>query len=56
MITYMARAIAWGVSWVLGIPEDVPVGHQELEHAHWDPIRQEWFTHQDHAEITARAA
>jgi len=57
MIMYMARAIAWGLSRVLGIPEDVPVAHGDLEHAHWDPTRREWFTH-DHDAGTpaARAA
>jgi hypothetical protein len=36
--------------------EDAPVAHLDLEHAHWDPTRREWFTHQDDAERTAARA
>jgi hypothetical protein len=57
MIMYMARAIAWGLARALRIPEDAPVAHRNLEHAHWDPIRHEWFTHEgDPAQTAARAA
>lgn len=56
MITNMARAIAWTVSRVLGIPEEVPVRHGDLEHAHWDPIHREWFTHEDVGETAAPRA
>jgi hypothetical protein len=57
MITYMTRAIAWALSRMLRIPEDVPVAHRDLEHVHWDGTRREWFTHQDDPETApARAA
>ena len=56
MITYIARAIAWGLSRVFWIAEDVQVAHVELEHAHWDPTRREWFTHEDDPERTAARA
>lgn len=56
MITNMARAIAWTVSRVLGIPEEVPVRHGDLEHAHWDPIHRDWFTHEDVGETAAPRA
>ncbi|MBJ7599039.1 hypothetical protein [Candidatus Nephthysia bennettiae] len=56
MIMYMARAIAWGLSRMLHITEDVPVAHLDLEHAHWDPTRREWFTHEDDLERTAARA
>ena len=56
MIMYIARAIAWGLSRVFRIEEDVPVAHLDLEHAHWDPSRREWFTHEDHPERTAARA
>jgi hypothetical protein len=57
MIMYMARAIAWGLSRVFRMTEDVPVAHLDLEHAHWDPTRREWFTHEhDPQRTTARAA
>jgi hypothetical protein len=56
MIMFMARAIGWGVARFLGVPEDVPVPHGELEHAHWDPIRREWFTHAEAAESSVAHA
>lgn len=57
MIMYMARALAWGMARLLGVPESVPVAHGDLEHAHWDPTSRRWFTHADHAaETVARAA
>jgi len=56
MIMYIARAIAWGLSRVFRIEEDVPVAHLDLEHAHWDPTRREWYTHEDHPERTAARA
>ena len=56
MIMYVARAIAWGLSRVFGIPEDVQVAHRDLEHAHWDPARREWFTHEDELQRTAARA
>jgi hypothetical protein len=57
MIMYMARALAWGLSRVFRNREDVRVAHLDLEHAHWDPTRREWFTHEDDRERTpARAA
>ena len=57
MIMYMARALAWGVARLLGVPESVPVAHSDLEHAHWDSTSRRWFTHADHAaETLARAA
>jgi hypothetical protein len=56
MIMYMARAIAWGLSRLLRTTEDVPVAHRDLEHAHWDPTRREWFTHDHDAERTAARA
>ena len=56
MIMYMTRAIAWGLSRVFGIAEEVPVAHLHLEHAHWDPTRREWFTHEDDPERTAARA
>jgi hypothetical protein len=56
MIMYIARAIAWGLSRVFRIEEDVPVAHLDLEHAHWDPTRREWYTHEHHPERTAARA
>jgi hypothetical protein len=57
MIMYLARAIAWGLSQVFRTAEDVPVAHVDLEHAHWDPSRREWFTHEhDPERMAARAA
>ena len=56
MIMYMTRAIAWGLSRVFRIAEDVPVAHRDLEHAHWDPSRRNWFTHEDEPERTAARA
>jgi hypothetical protein len=57
MIMYITRAIAWGLSRVFRVAEQVPVAHLELEHAHWDPTRREWFIHADAPESTvARAA
>jgi hypothetical protein len=57
MITTIQRAITWEVSRILRVPEEMPVAHQELEHAHWDRTRREWFTHVDHSEGAAvRAA
>jgi hypothetical protein len=57
MIMYIARAIAWGLSRVFRIEEDVPVAHLDLDHAHWDATRREWYTHEDHHErAAARAA
>jgi hypothetical protein len=56
MIMDMARAIAWGLSRVFRTTEDVPVAHLDLEHAHWDPTRREWFTHEDAPERTAARA
>jgi hypothetical protein len=56
MITYMAQAIAWGLSRVFRTAEDVPVAHRNLDHAHWDPIRREWFAHEDEPERTAARA
>ena len=56
MIMYIARAIAWGLSRVFRVAEDVPVGHLGLEHAHWDPTRRQWFTHENDPERTAARA
>jgi hypothetical protein len=57
MITTIQRAITWEVSRILGVPEETPVAHQDLEHAHWDRARREWFTHVDHSDGAAvRAA
>jgi streptomycin 6-kinase len=57
MITYTARAITWVLSRMLRIPEDAPVAHGDLEHAHWDGTRRGWFTHEDDPGTTpARAA
>ncbi|MDQ6922093.1 MAG: hypothetical protein M3170_10875 [Candidatus Dormibacteraeota bacterium] len=56
MIMYIARAITWGLSRVFRLSEDVRVAHLDLEHAHWDPARREWFTHVDHPERTAARA
>jgi hypothetical protein len=56
MIMYMARAIAWGLSRLLRIPEDASVAHRDLEHAHWDPTRREWFTHEGDPDRTAARA
>ena len=56
MIMYMTRAIAWGLSRVFRIAEDVPVAHLDLDHAHWDPTRREWFTHEGDPESTAARA
>ena len=57
MIMYMAQAIPWVLSRMLRIPRAEPVPHRELEHAHWDPTRRRWFTHEDAPEGTvARAA
>ena len=56
IIMYMTRAIAWGLSRVFRIAEDVPVAHLDLEHAHWDPTRREWFTHEGDPESTAARA
>ena len=50
MIMTMARAITWGVSRMLGIPEEQPIGHDELEHAHWDATGRRWVMQQDEAE------
>ena len=47
MIMTMARAISWGVSRMLGIPEEQPIGHDELEHAHWDTAARSWVVHRD---------
>ena len=47
MIMTMARAITWGVSRMLGIPEERPIGHDELEHAHWDATGRRWIIQQD---------
>ena len=56
MIMYIARAIAWGLSRVFRTTEDVPVAHLDLEHAHWDPTRREWFTHAGDPQRTAARA
>jgi hypothetical protein len=56
MIMYMTRAIAWGLSRVFRTTEDVRVAHLDLEHAHWDPNRREWFTHEHDPERTAARA
>lgn len=56
MITYIGRAIAWGLSRVFRVGEDVPVPHRDLAHAHWDPTRHRWFTHKEEPESTAARA
>ena len=56
MIMYMARALACGLSRVFRNTEDVRIAHLDLEHAHWDPTRREWFTHEDAPERTAARA
>jgi hypothetical protein len=47
MVITLARAIAWGVSGLLGVRHDELVAHHELEHAHWDPVTRTWFTHEE---------
>ena len=47
MIMTMARAITWGVARMLGIPEEQPIEHDELEHAHWDTAARSWVVHRD---------
>ena len=46
MVVKLARAIAWGVSGLLGVRHDELVAHRDLEHAHWDPVTRTWFTHE----------
>lgn len=46
MVITVGRAIAWGVSGLLGIRRNEPVAHDDLQHAHWDPFTRTWFTHE----------
>jgi hypothetical protein len=41
---------------MLGIAHNEPVAHRDLEHAHWDPAAQQWFTHEDHEEAPVDCA
>jgi hypothetical protein len=50
MITYTARAVVWGLSRMLRIPEEQPVSHSDLEHAHWDSVARQWLVHRDELE------
>jgi hypothetical protein len=53
----MTQAVAWGFSRVLGINDNEPVAHADLEHAHWDAVSREWLIHEDaHASSFDRAA
>jgi hypothetical protein len=57
MIMTMARAISWGVSRMLGVPEEQPVAPGEVEHAHWDRVERRWVVHEtDPAAEVAPAA
>jgi len=51
MVVTLARAIAWGVSGLLGVRHDELVAHRDLEHAHWDPVTRTWFTHEERQPI-----
>lgn len=54
MVITLARAIAWGVSGLLGIRHDELVAHRDLEHAHWDPVTRTWFTHEESVVLGGR--
>jgi hypothetical protein len=59
MVITIARAIAWGVSGLLGVRHDELVARHDLEHAHWDPGTRTWFTHvrrQDESSKSVRTA
>jgi hypothetical protein len=57
MIGYMTAAVSWAVSRLLGVGPDGPLGHDDLQHAHWDRAARRWLTHQEPPELhAARAA
>lgn len=47
MVMTLGRAIAWGLSGLVGVRHDELVAHRDLEHAHWDPVSRTWFTHEE---------
>lgn len=49
MITTIARATVWGASRLLGVRDDEPLAHHDLEHAHWDRVARRWYTHEESA-------
>jgi hypothetical protein len=55
MVITLARAIAWGVSGLLGVRHDEPVAHRDLQHAHWDPVTRTWFTHEESVVLVQRS-
>ena len=55
MLMTAVRALAWYTGRLLGIPEQRPLRHEELPHAHWDPISRHWLTH-EHASFTPAQA
>lgn len=57
MVSYITSAAAYGLSVMRGVERDQPVAHEDLEHAHWDPVARRWYTHDEQAErAVARAA
>jgi hypothetical protein len=45
MFRFMAQALVWSMSRILGVKPDEPAGHGAVEHAHWDPVARDWFAH-----------
>jgi len=57
MVTYVTGAVAWAWSRALGVDQNAPIAHRDLQHAHWDPTMHQWFGHEDEPEVSViRAA
>ena len=56
MVTYIAGAVTWALSRMLGVDRNEPVAHRELQHAHWDPGTHQWFVHEDEPEVVVSRA
>lgn len=56
MVMNVARAMAWGVSTLLGLGREERAGHGEVEHLHWDRTERRWRAHDDEHRLGRREA
>jgi hypothetical protein len=56
MVMNVARAVAWGLTWMLRVPRSEPVAHRGVEHAHWERAQRRWVVHQEEPEPTVSRA
>ena len=56
MVRLVEQAVAWGLLSMLRVNHDDRVAHQDLEHAHWDPVAREWFMHEDERDASVSPA